>query len=89
MLRKKLVIQNKLGLHARASAKLVDHASRYASKIFIAKDNQTVNSKSIMGMMMLAANKGSVIELIVDGEDEIAAMADLENLILNKFGEKE
>jgi len=89
MLEKKLLIQNKLGLHARASTKLVQHASRYASKITITANNKTVAAKSIMGVMLLAASKGTEIILTVSGSDEIEAMADLENLINNKFEEEE
>jgi phosphocarrier protein HPr len=89
MLQKKLLIQNKLGLHARASTKLVQHASRYASKITITTNDKTVAAKSIMGVMLLAASKGTAIILTVSGSDEIEAMADLENLINNKFDEEE
>jgi len=89
MLQKKLLIQNKLGLHARASTKLVQHASRYASKITITANDKTVAAKSIMGVMLLAASKGTEITLTVSGNDEIEAMADLENLINNKFDEEE
>ena len=89
MLSKKLIIVNKLGLHARASAKLIDHASRYTSQIFVKRGDRKVNGKSIMGIMMLAANKGSEIELLISGADEAAAMADLEALINNRFGEAE
>ena len=89
MLRKKLIISNKLGLHARAAAKLVHLASRYGSNIEVVKNDQHVNGKSIMGVMMLAASKGTEIELVVSGEDEAAAMEALENLIQGRFGEAE
>lgn len=89
MLRKKIVINNKLGLHARAAAKLVHLASRYASEILLLKNGQTVNGKSIMGVMMLAASKGTEIELEVQGEDEAAALEAIETLINNRFGEAE
>jgi phosphocarrier protein len=89
MLQKKLTIQNKLGLHARASTKLVKHAFRYLSEITITANKKTVAAKSIMSVMLLAAGKGTKITLKVSGSDEIEAMADLENLINNKFGEKE
>lgn len=88
MLQKKLIIQNKLGLHARASTKLVKHASRYLSDIKITTKDKTVQAKSIMGVMLLAANKGTEILLTISGEDETEAMADLENLINNKFDEE-
>jgi phosphocarrier protein len=89
MLKKTITIINKLGLHARAAAKLVSYASRYASTIRIIRNNQEVNGKSIMGVMMLAAAKGSNIELLIEGEDEVDAMAAIENLINERFGEKE
>lgn len=89
MLEKKLTIINKLGLHARASAKFVSCASRYGSEIEVIRGARTVNGKSIMGVMMLAASKGTEIVLRVNGDDEVAAFADLENLINDKFGEAE
>lgn len=89
MLTKQLTIINKLGLHARAAAKFVARASRYSCQIDVSKDNKTVNGKSIMGVMMLAASKGTQIELRIDGDDEAAALADLEALINNRFGEEE
>jgi phosphocarrier protein len=89
LLRKTVTIVNKLGLHARASAKLVHLASRHASEIFLISDNQRVNGKSIMGVMMLAASKGIALELEVEGEDEAVALEAVENLIANRFGEEE
>jgi phosphocarrier protein len=89
MLQKELTIQNKLGLHARASTKLVKHASRYLSEITITANKKTVAAKSIMSVMLLAASKGTKIILKISGSDEIEAMADIENLINNKFGEEE
>lgn len=89
MLRKKVTIVNKLGLHARAAAKLVHLASRHASEILLVKNNQRVNGKSIMGVMMLAAAKGAELELEVEGEDEVIALEAVENLIANRFGETE
>ncbi len=89
MIRRKIVINNKLGLHARAAAKLVHLSSRFASDIHLLKDNQVVNGKSIMGVMMLAASKGMELELMVSGEDEIAAIEALERLIQERFGEEE
>jgi phosphocarrier protein len=90
MLRKKIIIINKLGLHARAAAKFVATASRFSCKIEIAKGEQVVNGKSIMGVMMLAATQGTEVELIVDGEDseeESEALQALIELINNRFGE--
>jgi len=89
MVKAEIEIINKLGLHARASSKLTQLASRYTSDIFIARNNRRVNGKSIMGVMMLAAAKGSVVELEVSGVDEQVAMAALMALINNKFDEAE
>ena len=82
-------IINKLGLHARASAKFVGLASSFSAEILLGRPGQLANGKSIMGMMMLAAGKGSELELVVDGADEDAAMAALCELIQNRFGEGE
>jgi phosphocarrier protein len=87
MLEQEYTIVNKLGLHARASALLVKTASRYASEIKIAREDVEVNGKSIMGIMMLAAGKGTVIKVSVTGDDEIEAMATLGELIRDGFGE--
>ncbi len=89
MLNKQVVISNKLGLHARAAAKLVHLAGRFASEIHLIKNNHTVNGKSIMGVMMLAASKGTELELTATGEDEAEAIAALEKLINDRFGEAE
>lgn len=89
MIRNKIIIQNKLGLHARAAAKLVALASRFFSTIEVSKNDKVVNGKSIMGVMMLAANKGTEIELIIDGEDETEALNALQTLINDKFGEEQ
>lgn len=89
MINKTIEIVNKLGLHARAAAKLVALASNFDSHIEISKDNRRVNGKSIMGVMMLAAAKGSMITLTIDGGDENQAIEEIETLINNKFGEHE
>jgi len=86
---REVTIINKLGLHARAAAKLVNIASKYSSLIEIEKDGQRVNGKSIMGVMMLAANQGSNIKLLADGEDAVESLDDMENLINNYFDEDE
>ncbi len=86
---REVTIINKLGLHARAAAKLVNIASKYSSLIEIEKDGQRVNGKSIMGVMMLAANQGSNIKLLADGEDALESLDDMENLINNYFDEDE
>lgn len=80
-------IINRLGLHARASALLVKNAALFKSDIRIEKDGVEVNGKSIMGIMMLAAAKGSTIHLTVEGPDEQEAMKSLGELIRNGFGE--
>lgn len=82
-------IINKLGLHARASAKFVATAARYQSHIDVVKDNNTVNGKSIMGVMTLGAPKGSVLTLKIDGPDEQEMQDALINLINNRFNEAE
>ncbi len=87
MLEQEYTIVNKLGLHARASALLVKTASKFTSEIKIAREGVEVNGKSIMGIMMLAAGKGTVIKVIVTGDDEVTAMTTLGDLIRDGFGE--
>ena len=89
MTTKTIEIINKLGLHARASAKLTQTANQFTSEVWVSRNGRRVNAKSIMGVMMLAAAKGAVIELETKGEDEAEAMAALEALINDKFGEGE
>lgn len=89
MVKKELLIENKLGLHARAAAQIVKSASAYSSKITLIKDGLEVDGKSIMGIMMLAAAKGSTVMLHAFGEDEVRAVAGMETLFKDKFGEKE
>lgn len=86
---KQLEIINKLGLHARAANKFVSTAMRFESRIQVNKDGKVVDGKSIMSVMMLAAAIGSVLEISIEGADEVDAMAALEALILDKFGEGE
>ena len=86
---KNIEIINKLGMHARAAAQFVQLASTFTSHIEIEKGGRRVNGKSIMGVMMLAASKGSEITLYIDGEDEQQAMDKLEELINNRFNEEE
>ena len=86
---KNIEIINKLGMHARAAAQFVQLASNFTSHIEIEKDGRRVNGKSIMGVMMLAAGKGSEITLYIDGEDEENGMSKLEELINNRFNEEE
>ncbi len=89
MIETKITIINKLGLHARASAKFVSTAARFQSRIDVTKDSKTINGKSIMGVMMLAANKGSEITLQFEGPDESEMKDAIVNLINNRFGEVE
>jgi phosphocarrier protein HPr len=87
MIKTTLVISNKLGLHARASAKFTKLASGFRSEVFMTRNGRRVNAKSIMGVMMLAAGLGSEVELEVSGEDEQAAHDALVALVNDKFGE--
>lgn len=89
MIREDVEIVNKLGLHARAAAKFVSCSSGFASQINVIKEGRRVNGKSIMGVMMLAASRGSQITLEISGEDEEAAFAALTALIADRFGEAE
>ncbi len=89
MLKRDVQIVNKLGLHARASAKLTQTASRFTAAVWIARNGRRVNAKSIMGVMMLAAGLGSTVELETDGEDEAVAMEAVEKLFADRFGEPE
>jgi phosphocarrier protein len=88
MLVNEYTIMNKLGLHARASALFVKTASRFKSDIRIEREDIEVNGKSIMGIMMLAAAKGTSIQVKIDGEDELEAMQILGDLIRDGFGEE-
>jgi phosphocarrier protein len=89
MITKQITIINKLGLHARAAAKLVGCASGYKCNVFLQRNGQRVNGKSIMGVMMLAASQGSTLDIEVNGEDEGEALGALETLINNRFGEEQ
>lgn len=82
-------IVNKLGLHARASAKLTQVASAFRSDVWLSRNGRRVNAKSIMGVMMLAAGKGSRIAIETEGEDAEEALAALTALIADRFGEEE
>ena len=87
MIRTTLVISNKLGLHARASAKLTKLASSFKCEVFMTRNSRRVNAKSIMGIMMLAAGLGSEVELETEGEDEQQAAEQIVALVNDKFGE--
>ncbi len=89
MISKAVEIVNKLGLHARASTKLTQTASQFSSEVWIARNDRRVNAKSIMGVMMLAAAKGSFVTIEAQGADEQAAMDALTTLIADYFGEGE
>ncbi len=84
-----IVISNKLGLHARAAAKLTQLAGKFGSDIFIARGAQRVNAKSIMGVMMLAAGLGVTVKVDATGGDAEQALLDIQSLFNNKFGEQE
>ena len=87
MLQRELEIVNKLGLHARASVKLTQTASRFSSEVWLTRNGKRVNAKSIMGVMMLAAARGSTVLLEVEGPDELHALEALEKLVASRFGE--
>ena len=87
MIKTSIIISNKLGLHARASAKLTKLAGSFQSEVSMSRNDRRVNAKSIMGVMMLAAGIGSIVEIEIDGPDEQAAMDALTALINDKFGE--
>ena len=87
MIHHQITIQNKLGLHARAAAKLVDMAKRYASRIELVFGDRVVDCKSIMGVITLGAQKDNVVDVMVTGEDEEQAMDAINKLVNGKFGE--
>jgi phosphocarrier protein HPr len=87
MLQQETTIVNKLGLHARASAKLTQLAGNYTSEIWMSRNGRRINAKSIMGVMMLAAGIGSTVTIETEGPDEAEAMTGILGLIADKFGE--
>jgi phosphocarrier protein len=89
MITRDIMISNRLGLHARAAAKLVSVANRFGAEVTLVKDGHRVNGKSIMGVMMLAASRGTMLQLQVNGDGEEDAVAELVALIDDKFGEEE
>lgn len=89
MIETRITIINKLGLHARAAAKFVGCASAFRSSVKAGRDGQLVDGKSIMAVMMLAAGKGTTLDLHIDGEDEQEALAALQALVANRFDEPE
>jgi len=86
---KELVVHNKMGIHARPAAMIVRITNKFKADVFVEKDDEQVNGKSIMGLMMLAAGKGSKVMLEAEGGDADAALAALTKLIADKFGEGE
>ena len=89
MIEKTVKLKNRLGLHARAAAKLVDTAAGFESKVTLAREGDEVDGKSILGLLLLAASQGSELLVRVDGADEQAAFAALKDLVDRKFDEKE
>jgi phosphocarrier protein len=89
MQKRTITITNKLGLHARASAKLTQAAGQFQSQVWITRNGRRVNAKSIMGVMMLAAGMGSLVDIETEGPDEANAIDTVEKLFANKFGEGE
>ena len=85
---KDLTIENRNGLHARPAALFVKTSSRFHSEVWVEKDGEKVNGKSIMGLMMLAAGKGSVLRITAEGDDAELVMQELESLISTRFGEE-
>jgi phosphocarrier protein HPr len=84
---KTLVVQNKMGIHARPAAMIVRAANKFSSDVFFEKDDELVNGKSIMGLMMLAAGHGSKLRVVATGDDADTLMQEVENLFARKFDE--
>ena len=84
---KELVVQNKMGIHARPAAMIVRITNKFKAEVFVEKDEEQVNGKSIMGLMMLAAGKGSKVKFIATGDDAPAMLAEIEALFARKFDE--
>jgi phosphocarrier protein len=85
---KDLTIENRYGLHARPAALFVKTSSRFQAEVWVEKDGERVNGKSIMGLMMLAAGKGSILRITAEGEDAATVLTELEDLIRTRFGEE-
>ncbi|MCX8493728.1 MAG: HPr family phosphocarrier protein [Chthoniobacterales bacterium] len=85
---KDLTIENRNGLHARPAALFVKTSSRFRSEVWVEKDGERVNGKSIMGLMMLAAGKGSILRVTAEGDDATTVLSELEQLIRTRFGEE-
>ena len=89
MIRQQLTIVNRLGLHARAAAKLVSTAAQFGSALRLEREGKKADAKSIMAVMMLGASKGAIVTVEAEGDDEAAAMGAIETLIAQRFGEDE
>lgn len=89
MIEETIILKNRLGLHARAAAKLVHSAAGFTSRITLEKDGDAVDGKSILGLLLLAASKGTSLVLRVEGEDEQAALAAVKDLVERRFDESE
>lgn len=89
MMEKEFVVKNRLGLHARPAALFVQTTNKFASSIKVRKGDQEVDGKSIMGLMMLAAEEGSALVIVADGADEQQALSSLDKLFNDRFGEKD
>ncbi len=88
LMTKEFLVSNKLGIHARPAAMFVKVANRFACDIFVEKDGERVNGKSIMGLMMLAAGPGSKLKVLAEGHDASQALAEIETLLIRKFDEE-
>jgi phosphocarrier protein len=88
LIRREVLIRNRLGLHARAAARFVHEANRYRSRVTANRDGRSMDGKSILGILLLAAGQGAVLELTVEGEDEAEALAALVSLVEGGFGEE-
>ena len=86
-LTKELVVQNKMGIHARPAAMIVRITNKFKAEVFVEKDDEQVNGKSIMGLMMLAAGKGSKVKFVITGEDAASMLSELDALFTRKFDE--
>ena len=87
MIRSEVIISNRLGLHARAAARFVQVASRFRARVTVGRAGRSMDGKSILGILLLAAGQGTHLEILVDGEDEVEAMANLTALVQSGFGE--
>lgn len=89
MTRHEVVISNRLGLHARAAARFVKLAARFRSRVTVARDGRSMDGKSILGILLLAAGQGTVLEIVTEGDDEVEAAESLGELVRSGFGESQ